>query len=179
MSILARLDPELAPVVEAIPPEGLFDLRDIPGARAQAKEMLAALAAQLPPLPVDVQITNHEAPGPDGAPAVRVRVYTPQGHSAPLPALLWIHGGGYVLGSVEMEDHRLAELARTIPCIVASVEYRLAPEHPFPAPLDDCYAGLRWMHREADSLGVDASRIAIGRASAERLAEWHLLPRGG
>jgi acetyl esterase/lipase len=117
-----------------------------------------------------VRITDHEAPGPDGAPAVRVRVYVPQGHPVPLPALLWIHGGGYVLGFVEMDDHRLAELARTIPCVVASVDYRLAPEHPFPAPLEDCYAGLRWLYRTAGQLGVAPNRIALGGASAGGLA---------
>jgi len=83
-----------------------------------------------------------------------------------LPALLWIHGGGYVLGSVERDDLLAKHLARVGQCVVASVEYRLAPEHPFPAPVEDCYAALKWLSAQSAELGVHTSRIAIGGASA-------------
>jgi acetyl esterase/lipase len=83
-----------------------------------------------------------------------------------LPALLWIHGGGYVLGSVERDDLLAKHLARVGQCVVASVEYRLAPEHPFPAPVEDCYAALKWLSTHSADLGVNKSRIAIGGASA-------------
>ena len=100
------------------------------------------------------------------APDVFVRIYQPTDRPATLPALLWIHGGGYVLGSVERDDLLAKHLARVGQCVVASVEYRLAPEHPFPAPVEDCYAALKWLSAHSAELGVNTSRIAIGGASA-------------
>ena len=81
-------------------------------------------------------------------------------------ALLWIHGGGYVLGDAKGDDLFCEEIARDVGCVVVSVDYRLAPEHPFPAPVEDCYAALKWLAASADELGVDRSRIAVGGASA-------------
>ena len=91
-------------------------------------------------------------PGPEGAPEVFVRIYQPTDRPATLPALLWIHGGGYVLGSVERDDLLAKHLARVGQCVVASVEYRLAPEHPFPAPVEDCYAALKWLSAQSAEL---------------------------
>jgi acetyl esterase/lipase len=105
------------------------------------------------------------APGPQGDPAVRVRVYQPNDRPSKLPALFWIHGGGYVMGDIEQDDRLMKQLARRIGCVAVSVDYRLAPEHPFPAPVEDCYAGLKWLFAHADELGVERSRIAIGGAS--------------
>ncbi len=95
-----------------------------------------------------------------------MRIYQPTDRPATLPALLWIHGGGYVLGSVERDDLLAKHLARVGQCVVASVEYRLAPEHPFPAPVEDCYAALKWLSAHSAEFGVNKSRIAIGGASA-------------
>jgi len=95
--------------------------------------------------------------------AVSVRVFRPPAATAPRPALLWIHGGGLVMGYAGMDDDFCRRVARELGAVVASVEYRLAPEHPYPAPLHDCYAGLRWLAAEA---GVDPRRIAVGGASA-------------
>lgn len=92
-----------------------------------------------------------------------VRVFRPASGRRPAPALLWIHGGGYVIGSAADGDAFCREAAAALDVVVASVEYRLAPEHPFPAPLDDCYAALRWL---AEDSGVNPARIAIGGASA-------------
>ncbi|RCW40932.1 acetyl esterase/lipase [Halopolyspora algeriensis] len=94
---------------------------------------------------------------------VSVRVFRPASARRPAPGLLWIHGGGYVLGTAAMEDRRCRHFANRLGAVVASVEYRLAPEHPFPAPLEDCYAGLRWL---AEQPGIDPARIAIGGESA-------------
>lgn len=91
-----------------------------------------------------------------------VRVFRPASRR-PAPALLWIHGGGYVSGTAADNDAFCREVAASLDVVVASVEYRLAPEHPFPAPLDDCYAGLRWL---AADPAVDPSRIAIAGTSA-------------
>ena len=104
-------------------------------------------------------------PGPQGDPAVRVRVYQPTSASI-LPALLWIHGGGYVMGDIEQDDRLMKQLVKRVGCVAVSVDYRLPPEHPFPAPVEDCYAGLTWLFAQAGELGVDPSRIAIGGASA-------------
>ncbi|MCO1653808.1 alpha/beta hydrolase [Pseudonocardia humida] len=95
--------------------------------------------------------------------AVSVRVARPAATTDPAPALLWIHGGGLVIGSAAMDDDFCRRVARELGVVVASVEYRLAPEHPFPAPLHDCYAGLEWL---AGQPGVDPRRIAVGGASA-------------
>ncbi|HEV2309349.1 MAG TPA: alpha/beta hydrolase [Acidimicrobiia bacterium] len=156
-------DPELAPFVEAIP---LADIGDLAKARAN-------LLALIEPLNSDVdtsglRITDHRVPGPEGAPPVLVRVYEPDS-PAPAggrPALLDIHGGGFVLGDISMQHGVAAILARRLDAVVATVEYRLAPEHPFPAGVEDCYAALRWMHGEASSLGIDTTRVAVGGQSA-------------
>ncbi|QLL07912.1 alpha/beta hydrolase [Mycobacterium vicinigordonae] len=97
---------------------------------------------------------------PSGAGA---RLYRPLNAAEPGPALLWIHGGGYVLGSAQQDDQLCLGFSRRLGITVASVEYRLAPEHPYPAPLEDCYAVLQWM---AALPAVDRDRVAIGGASA-------------
>ncbi|WP_433756727.1 alpha/beta hydrolase [Nocardia sp. CA-135398] len=95
-------------------------------------------------------------------PAVSVRFYRPQLVSAPAPALLWIHGGGFVTGNAGTDNDFCTEVSNELGAIVAAVEYRRAPEHPFPTPLDDCYSALRWLAEQSD---VDRERIAIGGAS--------------
>jgi len=92
-----------------------------------------------------------------------VRLYRHAGSDRPAPALLWIHGGGYVMGSARQDDELCLRFARTLGIVVASVDYRLAPEHPYPAALDDCWSALTWL---ASLPGVDARRVAIGGASA-------------
>lgn len=116
--------------------------------------------------PADITIEDRSIPGPPGDPAVRVRIYRPQNVKRPAPALLWIHGGGFLMGNPEQDERSSLAYARALGIVVVAVDYRLAPEHPFPAPLEDCYAALRWLHGQAGSLGADADRIAIGGASA-------------
>lgn len=94
---------------------------------------------------------------------VRVRLYRPRESTAPGAALLWIHGGGYVIGSAAQDDAACRRFADALGATVASVNYRLAPQHPYPAGLEDCYTALTWL---AGLPGVDAERIAIGGASA-------------
>lgn len=108
-----------------------------------------------------VTVTEHRIPGGD-----RVFVYDPVGRRAPSGALLWIHGGGTIMGIPEGSHARCSALARDLGIVVVSVGYRLAPEHAFPAALDDLNAALRWLHRGAHALGVDRDRVAIGGASA-------------
>lgn len=95
---------------------------------------------------------------------VSVRLHRPPGTAAgPSPALLWIHGGGFVLGAAAQDDRTCRRIARRHGAVVAAVEYRLAPEHPFPVPLDDCHDALAWLAARDE---VDAGRVAIGGASA-------------
>jgi acetyl esterase/lipase len=105
------------------------------------------------------------APGTQGGPPVRVRIYRADDQSSKLPALYWIHGGGYVMGDIDMDDRLMKQMVKRIGCVAASVDYRLAPEHPFPTPVEDCYTGLKWLFAHADELGVEPARIAIGGPS--------------
>ncbi len=107
--------------------------------------------------------TDHEIPDADG---VTVRVHRPADVEGPLPCVYWMHGGGYVLGSNTMDDARFDRWCTMYPCVGVSVEYRLAPETPFPGPLHDAYAGLVWTRDNAAALGIDTGRLGIGGASA-------------
>ena len=162
MNFMDRVDPELRPALGYLPPD-MLDLTDIPGTRVKLATLFGALPA---PVVEGVSSEDRFVPGPAGAPDVRVRIYQPTSRPALLPALLWIHGGGYVLGDIEGDDAHSLHIAKEINCVVVSVDYRLAPEHPFPAPMEDCYAALKWLAQHAGALGVDADRIAIGGASA-------------
>jgi acetyl esterase/lipase len=143
-------------------PANLFDLSDLDSAVALLTSMFA-VPVELPP---SVVHEDHRVTGSDGHDVV-VRVYRPRNASStPRPALYWIHGGGYVLGNVGMDDLRCAELVDRLDIVVASVEYRLAPASPFPVPLDDCATGLSWLFAESGPLGIDATRVAIGGGSA-------------
>jgi acetyl esterase/lipase len=113
-----------------------------------------------------LSISERFLPGPEGAPDVRVLIYLPHMEQQPLPALLWIHGGGYIMGSADAEDSLTRSIASAIGCAVVTVDYRLAPETPYPGPLEDCYATLKWLSAHTDELGIDPKRIAIGGSSA-------------
>src|SRR4051794_26696333 len=158
------VDPELLQALDEFPTLRLSgdNIAEIRAARA------AALAQQLlvePAFP-DIDVSEQWIPGPDGAPEVRVLVYLPRQAARPLPALVWIHGGGYVLGSPDADGLQIKSLVTEVGCAVVSVDYRLSPEAPFPAGVEDCYAALRWTHTQAGVLGVDRTRVAIGGSSA-------------
>jgi acetyl esterase len=152
-------DPELAAALTILP---TVDLSDIPTARAA---MAKALAAAAEPDESGVQVREELVPGPDGAPDVRLRIYTPDRRQAPA-AVYDVHGGGFILGTIDGNHAGNLQLARELGVVVVTVDYRLAPEHPFPAPLEDCYAGLVWTAKNADALGIDPERIAIHGISA-------------
>src|SRR5439155_13256653 len=97
---------------------------------------------------------------------VVVRVHRPVSERAGRPCVYSIHGGGYVLGSYVMDDLLLGAWCSALDCVGVSVEYRLAPEHPYPTPIEDCYAGLRWVHDHAADLGVDPAGIGVAGVSA-------------
>tara|TARA_B110000003_G_scaffold11790_1_gene11876 strand:+ start:1100 stop:2062 length:963 start_codon:yes stop_codon:yes gene_type:complete len=159
---LKLVDPELIPALEAIPE---FDIwADLTITRAVSLQRSNYIASTLPSV-VGVTSSNHIVTQ-DNDQDVAVRVYRPEGHTKPLPSLLWIHGGGYCFGSMEGDDYTVRRMVEKIGCVVVSVNYRLAPEFPFPVPLNDCYSALTWVFDNADMLKVDASRIAIGGISA-------------
>ena len=164
MNFLDQLDPELRVVVERLPTDRPLDLNKIPAARVKMNKMVTAMLAGLPAVE-GVTSQDQFVPGSQGDHAVRVRVYRPTDQPGKLPALYWIHGGGYVMGDIEQDDRLMKQMVKRIGCVAVSVDYRLAPEHPFPAPVEDCYGGLKWLFRHADELGVEPSRIAIGGAS--------------
>jgi acetyl esterase/lipase len=102
----------------------------------------------------------------EGEPPVAIRVHRPADAQLPLPCVYSMHGGGYVMGSYAMDDARLDGWARNYRCVGVSVEYRLAPETPYPGPLDDCYRGLKWVFDHHGELGVDPERIGVAGTSA-------------
>jgi acetyl esterase/lipase len=154
-------DAELAPWA---PVFGQLSFADIPAARAGETGLLAALPPYEPPVPLEIDELH--VPGPEGAPDVRLRRYRPAEPGGPLPALVYFHGGGFVVGSLDLYDADCRRIAAEVGAVVVSVDYRLAPEHPFPAPLEDCYAALVWVAEHAGELGVDPDRIAVGGESA-------------
>ncbi|MFB6219755.1 MAG: alpha/beta hydrolase [Halobacteriaceae archaeon] len=114
------------------------------------------------PLPVD-QTRDLSVPGPEGG--IPVRLYWPEGEG-PHPVLVWIHGGGWVRGTLDTAGGMARAFARRADCMVVSVDYRQAPEHPFPAAFEDSYAVVEWAHDHVGRLGGDPDRIAVGGHSA-------------
>jgi acetyl esterase/lipase len=167
MGFLERIDPELVDGLALWEALGFAEQHlvgdRILALRARSAEVLAALVADLPPNE-RVEREDRLLPGPRGE--VPVRIYRPVGAPASLPCLVWIHGGGMIFGGLDAEDLACEGYAEAVGCVVISVDYRLAPEHPHPAPVEDCYAALSWAAENADEVGIDASRIAVGGGSA-------------
>lgn len=158
------VDPELVAALDLSPELALTD-ETLAQVRAERAQLYEQTKASLPAFP-DIEVTERHIPGPEGAPDVRVLVYLPKNLPRPLPALLWIHGGGYVLGSADENDPEVKNFVTEVGCAAVSVDYRLAPETPHPGPVEDCYAALKWLYTHAAELGVDSNRIAIGGGSA-------------
>jgi acetyl esterase/lipase len=156
------VDRELLPWLEAMPDDTWSDAM-LPGRRALIIELAAA---EKPPLRADVMLAQCLIPGPAGAPAVRVVVVEPRARGARAPVVLHFHGGGFVAGLPEMARPTLASFAAELGAVVVSVDYRLAPETPFPGALQDAYAALAWLHADADRLDIDLARIAVSGDSA-------------
>jgi acetyl esterase/lipase len=150
-----RYAPDLAPVVARLPRRDLTDLDS-------ARKAVAEAAAAIPVDTAGVSITEHRTP--DGT---RVRLYRPRTPAdPPRGAILHAHGGGFVMCDLESSHARNTELCRELSAPVVSVDYRLAPEHPFPAAVEDMDSALRWLAAESAALGVDAGRIVLHGTSA-------------
>ena len=156
-----RIDPELAESLDALP---VRDWSDPAGARTAMDDLVASLNASVDT--TGLTVVDRMVPGPPGGPEVAVRIYAPSVRTVALPGLLDIHGGGFAFGNIDMEHAGAARLARALGVVVVTVEYRLAPEHPFPAGLEDCYAALSWMVGEASMLGIDTDRVGLFGQSA-------------
>ncbi|MEU6786067.1 alpha/beta hydrolase [Nonomuraea angiospora] len=161
-----NLDPELAPWASMIPDVELSQVvnREITLTPEEEQAFHDKLPQYTPEQAVD--ISDREIPGPEGAPPVKVRLYRPPAADRPRPALLYLHGGGFVASDLVVFDARCTEIADRVGAVVVSVDYRLSPETPFPGALEDTYASLTWLRSAAGELGVDPERIAVGGDSA-------------
>ena len=168
----ARVDPDLLPLLNQLTSPAKVDVgqsSSSPLAAARERFLAGFLEreAAAPPPTEGVVRRERSVPGWGGAPSVRVLEYRPDVESSDArPILIDIHGGSYVLGFPEANDHRSRWLAKSLDAIVVSVDYRLAPEHPFPAALHDSYAVLKWINLNAESLGADVDRLAVMGDSA-------------
>jgi acetyl esterase/lipase len=156
------VDPELFALLEVMP--GLdFNEKGIVAVRAQMNERRALM-----PVPEGLPGTMEERtiPGPAGAPDVKVLVYQPTEAGSGRPAILHVHGGGYVLGDAAMNEPKHRMMVGELGCVIVSVDYRLSPETRHPGPVEDAYAGLKWLYENAAALGVDRERIGVMGESA-------------
>jgi acetyl esterase/lipase len=158
------LHPDLRAVVEALPANA-DPFADIAATRAALKQ------AFVPPEPDPrIEITDRSISGPDGQP-LGLRIYRPSAATEATPVVVWFHGGGFVLGDLDIEDHNCRPMCAEFGVTVVSVDYRLAPEHRYPAGFDDCYHALCWAVDNAEELGVDPGRLALaGHSSGGALA---------
>lgn len=157
------LDPELAAMLRLDDLTGHSDLRQLSPEQARKRVAYDCLIVQASP-PASVESVDREIEGPGGVMAVRI--YTPESVAAPSPAVMYIHGGGFVTGSIGTHDRWCRRLSAGASVRVVSIEYRLAPEHRFPAAVEDAVAAYRWLGSHAEELGIDPTRIAVAGDSA-------------
>ncbi len=160
---MAQLDPAMAAILAEINRQALPSYESMPAAEARAEaERRNAFWNELPvPVP---RVEDVVAPGPRGD--IRIRLYAGLRGGPAAPCLVYIHGGGWVICSLDSHDTVCRRLARAGNFVVASVDYGLAPEHPFPHGLEDCHAALTWLRAQGPKLGIDPSRLAFGGDSA-------------
>jgi acetyl esterase/lipase len=161
---VSNIDSELRPLLEAFKgmqldfgPSGLHRTREL------LRKTIDSGRLRRPSSVVVEDIESLDSAGDSGP---SLRIYRPTATTAAVPVLYWMHGGGMVFGSFDMDDELLVGAVEELGLAVVSVEYRLAPEHPDPVPIEDCYAGLVWLATNAPRYGIDPTRIAIGGASA-------------
>ncbi|NML87634.1 alpha/beta hydrolase [Sphingobium sp. TB-6] len=158
------VDPQILPMVEQAPAV-VLDAEHL----AESRAAMVAMAETLPqpaPLAADLKMYEERIPGLDGAPDVRLIITAPKASGSGRPGILHIHGGGYIMGSADMTAQIDAAYAGEFGAVCVSVDYRLAPETPHPGPVNDCYAALKWLHENAQALGVDPDTIAVTGESA-------------
>ncbi|MCY7309117.1 MAG: alpha/beta hydrolase [Rhodoferax sp.] len=154
-------DPEVRVAIEAVDSLGTIDANTLADARAARHTLYESRQFS-----DKVTRVNVVAPGLPGQPEVRLRVHRRADTSGLQPCIFWIHGGGYILGHPLQDDDRFELWCQQHDVAGVSIDYRLAPEHPYPAALDDCYAGLDWVVRHGAAFGIDGAKVGIGGASA-------------
>ena len=156
-------DPEVRAILESGPSLGTVDGETLELVRANR-----LLLNEQVELSDEVARGDRIVPGPAGAPDIRLRIHRRRelADRTDLPCLFWIHGGGYVLGSPEQDDLRFDRWCRRFDVVGVAVQYRLAPEHPYPAAIEDCHAGLEWVMANGAELGIDTTRVGVGGPSA-------------
>lgn len=159
------VDPEILAAYEAFPPIHL-SAETLATVRAMHLELTDKYWSTIPLDMTGLRLSEHRIPGAPGDPTVRVLVIEPTAASSPRPGIVDIHGGGLVIGSADMNVRLCALLARELNAVVASVDYRLAPETIHPGPLNDCYAALKWLCENANLFKVARDRIAVHGMSA-------------
>ena len=159
-----NFDPEFEELLALLPPLDLSHRDKLDAARATMNEMTAALAADLDTS--GVSWADQSVPGPDGDPDVGIRIYRSDAATAENAGLLYIHGGGFIVGDLESSHGQCIALCRGLGTTVVSVDYRLAPETPYPGGLEDCYAALQWTAANASELNIDPARLGVMGVSA-------------
>jgi triacylglycerol lipase len=154
------VDPALQPLLDMMPATEP-SLETLPAMRSRS-----AMFPVNPESAAKVTQAQHTVPGPNGAPNVSVRCYRPKDAAGPLPCIFHIHGGGYIGGSAADMEASHVELSLALGCAIVSVEYRLAPEAPYPAAVEDCYAALAWLFANPAIPGVDTTRVGVMGESA-------------
>jgi acetyl esterase/lipase len=158
-------DPEIAAALAPMAASGFTPpgVGDVAGRRAMWEPIIGA-ASTAQPIPADVTTSEHYATAEDGA-QIKMRWYITDG-ATPGPAVLFFHGGGYIFGHIDLFDGPVSRYVSASGVPMLSVEYRRAPEHPYPTPLEDAYAALRWLNEHASELGVDPERVGVMGDSA-------------
>lgn len=155
MSYKEKVLPELLPILES---DIRFDL---------TKDLEMMRNRKLPSIEKSVNVLTTARMIKGSESELLVKIYEPKDRqNVKLPAVFWMHGGGYVLGHPDVDDGICECFVKEVNCVVVSIDYRLAPEHPYPAAIEDCYAGLKWTADNAEELKIDTSRLAIAGASA-------------
>ncbi|KAA2252880.1 alpha/beta hydrolase [Solihabitans fulvus] len=154
--------PDLADVFAAMPARPTNPYADIEATRADFRALMAPL---MPASDPRVTVEDDVVTGPDGN-TIDVQILRPTSATGTLPAVLYIHGGGFAYGELDGPSPMAREICAEVGAVVVNVHYRLAPEHRFPAGIEDCYAALRWLADNAATLGVDPTRIGVAGASA-------------
>jgi acetyl esterase len=162
---MPKLHPQIEAVLKAQAAAGLRPIEALNPAEARAQMEETARARKAEPLPV-ARVEERMIPGPEGP--IRLRLYWPKEADAgnPVPAIVYYHGGGHVIGSLDTHDFIARNLCAGVGALVASVDYRMGPEHKFPAAVEDSFAALEWLHANAAGLGADPERLGVHGDSA-------------
>ncbi|MGA8552071.1 MAG: alpha/beta hydrolase, partial [Stellaceae bacterium] len=159
---MPTLHPQIVQVLDAMARAELKPIEAMTPTEARAQMEATARSRKAEPLPV-ARSEERTIPGPGGQ--IRLRLYSPNA-AAPVPAIVYYHGGGHVIGSLDTHDLIARNLCAGAKALVASVDYRMGPEHKFPAAVDDAFAALAWVHANAASLGADPGRLGVHGDSA-------------